>query len=260
MLVTVQSCASLGQCASSFMKSIALNNVLPFRMGDLYRIVSLPNDVAKKSTTASTVIVERLLDLVTLVFILSGIIVFSDDIQLPQELETLLITVVFGLPVFLLLPLWLPLLLKAKNCLPASLAKQQKVQQALSAIDNFLIMTGRLFLFGNFLKLVGFSLLAWLFEASVFYVVGIGLDIELSAYFFLFFMCLGTLSTLIPSSPGYIGTFHFVLIMAVTSFGIAEVTAGAFAVIVHFILWGGTTLVGAAFFAHNHFLREKTNE
>jgi hypothetical protein len=57
----------------------------------------------------------------------------------------------------------------------------------------------------------------------------------------------GTLATLIPSSPGYVGTFDYFAILGLTAFGAPRVLATAFAMVVHLILWLPVTLVGAAF-------------
>jgi uncharacterized membrane protein YbhN (UPF0104 family) len=54
-----------------------------------------------------------------------------------------------------------------------------------------------------------------------------------------------TLSTLVPSTPGYIGPFHLAAFAAITMLGSDAAHAGAFAVLAHFTLWATTTLVGA---------------
>ena len=45
-----------------------------------------------------------------------------------------------------------------------------------------------------------------------------------------------TLSTLIPSAPGYIGTFHFVSSQTLNLFNVNNFTAGFFAIISHLVL------------------------
>ena len=57
----------------------------------------------------------------------------------------------------------------------------------------------------------------------------------------------GTLATLSPSSPGYIGTFDYFAILGITAFGAHRAAATAFAVVVHAMLWLPVTIVGAAF-------------
>jgi hypothetical protein len=57
----------------------------------------------------------------------------------------------------------------------------------------------------------------------------------------------GTLATLIPSSPGYVGTFDYFAILGLTAFGAHRIAATAFAMVVHLMLWLPVTVVGAAF-------------
>jgi hypothetical protein len=57
-------------------------------------------------------------------------------------------------------------------------------------------------------------------------------------------LSVGTLSTIIPSSPGYVGTFHYFTARAVSGFGASEVGATAFAILIHAILWLSITASG----------------
>ena len=59
-------------------------------------------------------------------------------------------------------------------------------------------------------KVIFFTLSTWLFEFFVFIIIfnTLLIDIEVLEMFIVFIS--STLSTLIPSAPGYIGTFHFI--------------------------------------------------
>jgi uncharacterized membrane protein YbhN (UPF0104 family) len=58
-------------------------------------------------------------------------------------------------------------------------------------------------------------------------------------------MAITTLSTLVPSSPGYVGPFHLAAFTAVSMLGGSDAQAASFAVLVHLALWIPTSLVGA---------------
>ncbi len=59
--------ARFSDCARIFMTSLAANNILPLRIGDVMRIFTYAPDVnATPSTVLSTVILEKLLDVFTL--------------------------------------------------------------------------------------------------------------------------------------------------------------------------------------------------
>ena len=57
-------------------------------------------------------------------------------------------------------------------------------------------------------------------------------------------MATGTLATLLPSTPGYVGTFDYFAMLGLTAFGAARDVATAFALSVHAVLWAPTTIVG----------------
>jgi uncharacterized membrane protein YbhN (UPF0104 family) len=97
-------------------------------------------------------------------------------------------------------------------------------------------------------RLVALSLLAWMLEGSMYACVAWSLHVGGSPIAPWFAAATGTLATLIPSSPGYVGTFDYFAILGLTAFGARRVIATAFAMIVHLILWLPVTLVGAAFF------------
>ena len=57
----------------------------------------------------------------------------------------------------------------------------------------------------------------------------------------------GTLATLIPSSPGYVGTFDYFAILGMMAYGAGRAISTAFAMLVHLLLWLPVTLAGAAY-------------
>jgi len=97
------------------------------------------------------------------------------------------------------------------------------------------------------LQLLSLSVLAWLLEGTMYACVAWSLHVGGSPIAPWFAAATGTLATLIPSSPGYVGTFDYFAILGLTAFGARRVVATAFAMIVHVMLWLPVTLVGAAF-------------
>jgi uncharacterized membrane protein YbhN (UPF0104 family) len=54
----------------------------------------------------------------------------------------------------------------------------------------------------------------------------------------------GTLATLLPSSPGYVGTFDYFAMLGLTAYGASRSVAAAFALLVHLVLWVPVTVIG----------------
>jgi uncharacterized membrane protein YbhN (UPF0104 family) len=53
-----------------------------------------------------------------------------------------------------------------------------------------------------------------------------------------------TLATLLPSSPGYVGTFDYFATLGLTAYGALPSTAAAFAFLTHLMLWIPVTVAG----------------
>ncbi len=92
------------------------------------------------------------------------------------------------------------------------------------------------------------SVLAWIFEGGVFATVAWSLQADVAPLGSWFSLALGTLATLIPSSPGYVGTFDYFTMLGLTSYGADRAVAAVFALLVHLLLWIPVTLVGALLF------------
>jgi hypothetical protein len=86
-------------------------------------------------------------------------------------------------------------------------------------------------------KLVAISLVAWLIEGTSFIAVGHAIGLNLAIPVYLLALVIATLSTVIPSSPGYIGTYHYFVALVVVSFGADRADGVALAVLVHLLLW-----------------------
>jgi uncharacterized membrane protein YbhN (UPF0104 family) len=97
------------------------------------------------------------------------------------------------------------------------------------------------------LQLVALSLLAWTLEGAVFATVGHALGIA-TAMGPWFALATGTLGTLLPSSPGYVGTFDYLALLGLVAYGADRDLAAAFAFIVHVVLWLPLTLIGMIYF------------
>lgn len=97
------------------------------------------------------------------------------------------------------------------------------------------------------LKLISWSLMAWLAEACVFWFAALALPSIVTPLAGWLALPAGTLATLIPSTPGYVGTFDYFTARAMTTLGNATAAATAYALLVHALLWLPPTIIGGAF-------------
>jgi uncharacterized membrane protein YbhN (UPF0104 family) len=92
--------------------------------------------------------------------------------------------------------------------------------------------------------LLPLTLAIWLLEGGVFAAVAADLASGTPWLAGWFSMATGTLATLLPSTPGYVGTFDYFAMLGLTAFGAARDVATAFALSVHAVLWAPITIVG----------------
>jgi uncharacterized membrane protein YbhN (UPF0104 family) len=67
---------------------------------------------------------------------------------------------------------------------------------------------------------------------------------------------LATLATLIPSTPGYVGTFDYFAVLALTQTGNGTDAATAFALLAHLLLWLPPTVIGGAYLLLQRWLHK----
>ncbi|MFC5461335.1 lysylphosphatidylglycerol synthase transmembrane domain-containing protein [Massilia niabensis] len=234
-------------CVAPFLGSIALNNVLPLRMGDLVRALVFPAAMGISRTTAtSSLVMERLIDLMTLLCSLAiGLLAIRSaaiDPLLVQSAQTMAVLGGAALTLCFLfsgrLASWLrslPQAQKGSGRLAAPLATGADLLQGFDAMSRPRVLSLTLLI----------SMLVWVCESGLFYFVMLGCGVAASAPAALLVMAIATLSTLVPSSPGYVGPFHLAAFTAVALVGGTTAQAGSYAVLVHLALWGATTVAGA---------------
>lgn len=91
------------------------------------------------------------------------------------------------------------------------------------------------------------SLVNWVFEGLVFYMVGLSFGIEMSLAQWVFVLAIVNLATAIPSAPAGFGTFHGAVVgsLAAMGGGVGVDTAAAYAIVLHATQVVPVTVVGA---------------
>ncbi|HYH12106.1 MAG TPA: lysylphosphatidylglycerol synthase transmembrane domain-containing protein, partial [Thermomicrobiales bacterium] len=226
------------------------NNVLPLRTGELVRSVVVRQKFGIRKTSAlATIAVERLFDGLTM---LAFMLLATAFVSFTSELENLAI-IAFVLFTVLLLGLFLltlggsfvdRLLQLVLGPMPTALADRVE-RMAESFLSGLGIFRSR----RDLLLVSGLSLLAWLFEASMYWVLAIGFGGSvreaMGAAETLLTTGVANMATLIPSSPGYIGQFEYgVKLVLSGALGVPEGPALAYAILVHAVLYFPITAWG----------------
>jgi uncharacterized membrane protein YbhN (UPF0104 family) len=237
--------ASFTICARVLITSIAANNILPFRIGDVMRIFTYAPDLkASPSVILSTVIFEKLLDIFVLVLLF--VTFMGPDVNHHSRLlaETMLAVSSVGLIVLLFGARTLgPLLRRLFARLPPHPALRKIEHWIHLALDCI----GQIGIAGSLLLLL-MSAVIWGCEGMIFVSAAnlIGLVAGRAGCWQA--VSVGNLSYLIPSSPGGIGTFEWAVKTSLVSHGAPEPQAALFSLAVHAWLLISITSVGTVFF------------
>ncbi|EWS65939.1 hypothetical protein Y695_00795 [Hydrogenophaga sp. T4] len=237
---------TFGNCSAPFLGSIALNNVLPLRIGDMVRALIFPRSMDITRTIAtSSLIIERLIDLITLLACLTFGLFSIQALVIPAQLKAsavfLAITGGIVLTLGFLFSGSLGRFFVHLTSTTSSSGWDRVYGTLGDLFHGFDVMSRPRLL----LSMLAVSMLVWVGEAGLFYFVLLGTGIDGSPLVALLVMAIATLSTLVPSSPGYVGTFHLAAFTAISLVGGTAAQAGSYAVIVHLALWLPTTLAGA---------------
>jgi hypothetical protein len=239
----------LRACVGPFLASFAANNVLPFRAGDVMRVFAFNRVLGTTSgVVAATLFVERLLDLL-LVIVLFAAALHIFDIG-PSVVSGLGSTALFAGAAVLLLVLLFPrpfapiahgagrLVSRMAPRIGARLSEE--IVKGLATLEQ--LAKGHVML-----KLLGWSALAWMFEGCVFWFAALALPSITEPQGAWLALPVATFATLIPSTPGYVGTFDYFTAWAMIQLGNAPSPAAAAAFLVHTLLWLPPTIVGGAY-------------
>jgi len=242
------------------------NNVLPLRTGEVVRayVLSKRYDVTKTSALA-TIAVERLFDGLTM---LGFMLVAATAVSFTSELRhlALLAFVLFAVALIGLFLLTLGgnirdrLLQVFLGPLPTPVA--DRVERM---AESFLSGLGVLKRKGDLAAVAGASVLAWLLEASTYYMISRGFNADLKDVLGVGEILLTTgvanLATLVPSSPGYVGPFEYGVQLVVSgALGVPRELAISFAIVVHATLYFPITIWGAFEWWRQHLSLRQVRE
>ncbi len=222
------------------------NNVLPFRIGELVRAYALGQvEALPASLSFATIVVERVFDGFTLLLFLLGGLLF---LQLPPLLLWLALgsfCLYLGVLVVLLslrTPRGASFASRVMTWLPATL--RPSVEHLLS---SFRLGLGALGDARAVVVTIGLSLAIWTINAlgvqAMF--VAFSLDLPLHAGFLVLAIVAGIL--ILPSAPGYVGTFQYGTVLALGLFAVPKETALSLSLLFHAINYVPITVAGLVY-------------
>jgi uncharacterized protein (TIRG00374 family) len=225
---------------------LMVNNLFPAKMGELARGYLMgERENLPKTLCLSTVAVEHLLDILVLTTFL---LILLPSVSLPPWLRTggtLVGLAALGIIVVLFFVMrreekflgWAGHLLTR---LPARF--REKIQSVLNHVfQGFRVVTGR-YIFYALVTLISMWLMAFLVAYFVLAACGLSLPFQAAVMVIVF----AAFGKIIPSSPGAIGTFHYLVILVLMSFQVSKEAALGCAIVLHALSFLVETSLGIA--------------
>lgn len=227
--------ASQLQFVEMVVAGVAVNNVLPGRVGDLLRARWVSRGAFSYGRGIATVIFDRGFDLVVLLtFLLATLPLVTDESWVDRIVVGALIAVA-------LLGLGIVAARAYTRRRPGGRRHRNLVRRftrdVLEGLSEPLGVT-------RTQELVLLSVAAWLTWALGAYLVARSVGIELTIVQAIFVTAALNLGVAIPSSPGFVGTYQWLGVSALALFGIPQESALAYAIVLQAVWYVPTTLVG----------------
>ena len=229
------------------------NNVLPVRIGELVRAYILgKKENLSKSLAFATIIIERLLDGLTILsFLIPIVLLFSFPRWLKQAGIVLLFFYITIIIFLLLLHFFSRQLIQTiwKLIAPFSPRLAQRLGRMLTSFcDGLKIFKTKKQIFW----ICCFSYGIWIGASLVFMVFLYAFHITFPFYApFLLLVIIAT-GIAIPSSPGFIGTVQFFCVTGLAIFGVPESESLGFSIVYHASQYIPITLLGFFFMWKDH--------
>lgn len=258
----------LAACAGPFLAGMAGNNLLPFRAGDALRVTGYRRQLRSPlMRVAGTLAIERALD----VAVLAGVFFFcllgvpeghfsGEVIAGAALLAGLSGAAIIAVSLF---PSQLELLAqrfaaragaRTETLAPASSPSGDRTRPLARLLraasrhgahlgESLRALRSR----SQTLGLLGLSGLAWFCEGAAFWVMATAIETGSAPAGPWLAVAVGTLATALPSTPGYLGTFHYFVAQGLAAYGAGPAEAAAFALTVHAWFWITSTVFGSVF-------------
>ncbi len=221
----------------NFFKSTVMglffNTVLPFRVGDIFQgYILAKKTLLPKSLTMSTVLLERFIDLFPPILFL---IIGSFFVVLPKQISLRIsVLVLVGLVLAFVL------VLKYKNFLLSRLIfyseKVSILKKIVGVLEKFFSAIENISSINVLYKIILLTFLLWSGYSIGMVLICYSLNIDLPSVWAGFLIqAITALSVVIPSSPGYVGSWEFMGSLSLIIFKIDKTKAASFAVVSHFI-------------------------
>lgn len=224
----------------------AVNNILPARVGEVARAGLLSDRIGMPFAQSLTVtLLERILDGWTiLLFFLAGLVLTS-EVQASMIESAQVTAFVFGaFSAGILLMRAFPYRIGSLVSHLAGRVKatwQEPIWRLCIHVANGLVYLRHP---TEVLRLGALSVVIWLLETGMFLMVLPAFHLPIRFDWAVLTMAMTNLAILVPSTPGYVGPFHYFCRQSLILLGVTALTATSYAIAVHAVFYVPITLWG----------------
>jgi glycosyltransferase 2 family protein len=249
-----------GDAFSILMMGFASNNLLPARLGEFVRAYLLGRKIGVRKTYGmATILLERVCDGLTLIAFLGGVSLMWSLPGWGQEVQWIssLLFVAATLGIIALL---------AREALAVRVLSlvltpfpEKLTSSLLRATSSFITGLHSLRSKRSLALVALLSVIVWSLEASSYLLMcqafgafPASTPISQQMLAATFLLVVVNLGIMIPSAPGYVGTFQFFAVMALGAFSVPKETALAVAISSHLMQYLLVTAIGLFYFARGN--------
>ncbi len=222
-----------------------VNTLLPGRLGELARAYLLARlERVSLVTALSTVAVDRILDVVVLAFMLAAAL---PKAALPEWVARSGLVVggvgagLLAACILLAHPTGCEALLrglKASPRFPGRVAIERWIGELCLGVEGLRGV-------GALARVGAASLAIWLSTVLLFYFGQLAFHLSPSIWPAVLVTATTSMGMVVPSSPGYVGVFHYLVVLSLTAFGVEREAALGYAVVIHLVETLSLGMMGA---------------
>ena len=234
------------------------NNFLPAHLGEFLRAYVIgKKEKISGSSAFATVALERVIDVITLLIITAVVLItkpFPENVQIPNEVVTsgyimfVATAFLFGFLVLLKMRTEFALRVVRFFCKPLKQTLTEKIENILLDFTKGIVPLKRKIDYGI---VVITSIVMWAFYALMtifgFYAFDFIAVYNLNFIAAVVVLIITTISIVVPSSPGYIGTYHALCMLSVGLYGVNSSAGLSFAFVLHALNFIPVILIGFFF-------------
>ena len=225
------------------------NSIYPFRIGELLRVYVLNQwEEVPISSGLATLLVERVFDGIFVLMLVFGALLL---VPLPVvEMKNLVIltsVLFFGLLMGFLMMAFMPkqalwLVENVAAWLPVKLSKP-----LVGIAGSFLEGLAALRSPKPVLILLVSSVLIWVFEVAKFWFVMQAFPFDVGGVVTALTVGITNLASILPSAPGFVGTFDLPIITMLKLYGVTDALATAYTLVLHTTIWLSAVVFGVVY-------------